>query len=459
MPIGLSGGQWRLLAAATPGSNNASIATLGSPANLRINEWMADPGNGANDWFELYNSDMLPVSLGGLFLTDDLSLAGMSNTPIANLSFVGARDWVKWIADNDPSDGRDHTGFDLDKDADSIRLYAANFSVIDSVSFGAQAEGVSQGRLPDGGASVVNFPTTPTPGAANYLPLGNVIINEVLTHTDPPLEDAIEIQNTGTNTISIANWWISNSQRELQKFRIAAGTTLTPGQFAVFYENQFNSGGTGTGTNFTLNSARGDAVYLSEADGAGNLTGYRASVEFGAGENGVSFGRFATSTGMDFTAMAQRSFGSDSPATLADFRTGAGLSNGYPKIGPVVINEIMYHPVSGTNAVELANEEFIELRNITTNAVPLFDPAHATNGWRLGGGVSFHLTNITLGATGHVTIVAFNPATNAAALAAFRARYGTNGLIVGPYSGRLDNGGEAIELSKPDAPQEIRIHF
>ena len=453
LPIGLSSGQWQLLASVTPGSNNAAPAALGSPANVRINEWMADPGNGENDWFELHNSDAAPVSLAGLYLTDNFSLAGLSNTPIANLSFIGARDWVKWIADNDPSDGRDHTGFDLDQDADSIRLYAADFSVIDSMSFGAQAEAVSQGPLPDSGTNIVSFPTTPTPDAANYLPFANLVINEVLTHTDAPLEDAIEIQNTGTNSIAIGDWWISNSQRELQKFRVTAGTTLAAGAFKVFYENQFNSGGTGTGTNFTLNSARGDAVYLSEADGAGNLTGHRATVSFGASGNGVSFGRFTTSTGVDFTAMAQRSFGSDWPAALAEFRTGAGLSNGYPKIGPVVINEIMYHPVSGTNAVELANEEFIELRNITTNAVPLFDPARATNGWRLGGGVSFHLTNITLGATGHLTIVAFDPATNAAALAAFRVRYGTNGLIAGPYSGRLDNGGEALELSKPDAPQ------
>ncbi len=454
LPIGLSSGQWQLLATVTPGSNNAAPATLGSVANIRINEWMADPGNGENDWFELHNGDAAPVSLAGLYLTDDFSLAGLSNTPIANLSFIGARDWVKWIADNDPSDGRDHTAFDLDKDTDSIRLYAADFSILDSVSFGVQLEAVSQGRLPDSGANLVSFPTTPTPEAANYLPLANVIINEVLTHTDPPLEDAIEIQNTGTNSVAIGDWWISNSQRELQKFRVATGTTLAAGAFQVFYENQFNSGGTGTGTNFTLNAARGDNVYLSEADGAGNLTGYRAIVSFGAGENGVSFGRFATSTGTDFAAMSARTFGSDAPATLADFRTGTGLANAYPKVGPVVLNEIMYHPVSGTNAAELANEEFIELKNITGGAVPLFDPARPTNGWALGGGVSFQFnSNITVGALGLITVVAFDPLTNAPALAAFRAKYGTNGLIVGPYSGRLDNAGEAVELAKPDAPQ------
>ncbi len=454
LPIGLSGGQWRLLGGATPGSNNAAPATLGATGSIRINEWMADPGNGENDWFELHNSAAQPVSLAGLYLTDDPSLAGLSNTPIANLSFIGAKDWVKWIADNDPSDGRDHTGFDLDKDGDSIRLYASNFSLLDAVSFGAQLEGVSQGRLPDSGTNIVSFPTTPTPESANYLPLGNVIINEVLTHTDPPLEDAIEIQNVGPTNLSIGDWWISNSQRDLKKFRIASGTTLTPGQFLVFYENQFNAGGNGTGTNFTLNAARGDAVHLSEGDAGGNLSGYRASVGFGAAENGVSFGRFATSTGIDFTAMAQRSFGADLPANVAEFRTGTGLSNGYPKVGPVVINEIMYQPVSGTNAVELANEEFVELRNITMSPMPMFDPARPTNGWRMAGGISFNFnSNTTIGATGYVTLVAFDPATNGPALAAFRAKYGTNGPILGPYSGRLDNSGEAVELYKPDAPQ------
>src|SRR6185436_4259971 len=48
----------------------------------------------------------------------------------------------------------------------------------------------------------------------------------------------------------------------------------------------------------------------------------------------------------------------------------------------------------------------------------------------------------------------FNPATNQAALISFRAKYGTNGTVIGPYSGRLDNSGEAVELYRPDAPQQ-----
>lgn len=450
LPIGLSGGQWRLLATATPGTANAAAATLGSTAALRINEWMADPSSG-NDWFELFNTDPLPVALGGLFLTDDLSLAGLSNTPIAALSFIAGGGWVKFTADQDPGQGSDHARFDLDKDGDNIRLYAPDFSIIDSLSFGAQVEGVSQGRLPDGSSNLVSFPATPTPDASNYLPLPDVVINEVLSHTDPPLEDAIEVQNTGTNTVDIGGWFISNSGSTLRKFRIPTGATLAPGAFRVFYETNFNAGG--NGTNFTLNSAHGDQVYLSESDGAGNLTGYRAQVGFGAAENGVSLGRFPTSMGVDFVAMAQRTFGVDNPATVAQFRTGTGLSNGYPKIGPVIINEIMYHPVNGTN--EIADEEFIELHNVTGSPVLLFDPVYTENGWQVGGGVDFTFpSNSLIAANGYVLLVNFDPATNAAAVSAFQARYGTSATLFGPLGGRLGNGGEEIALYRPDAPQQ-----
>ena len=461
LPIGLSGGQWRLLSAATPGSNNAAPATLGSVNNLRINEWMADAGHGDNDWFELYNLDALPVNMSGLYLTDDPSQPGATNTLIAPLSFIGAKDWVKWIADQDPSQGSDHARFDLDKDGDNIRLYAADGSnIIDTVTFGAQLEGVSQGRLPDGGTNVVSFGggaqvPTPTPDASNYLPLQDVVINEVLTHTDPPFEDAIEIQNTGSNSVAIGGWWIGNSQRDFKKFRVATGTTLAANTFQVFYENQFNADGSGAGTNFTLNSARGDAVYLSQADGAGNLTGYRAQVEFGAAANAVSFGRFPTSVGVDFVAMEQRTFGADSPTNVAQFRTGTGLPNSYPLIGPIIINEIMYHPVSGTNALENANEEFIELFNTTTNPVPMFDTNNPANVWKLSSGVTFNFnSNITIAAQGYLLLVPFDPITNPTALAAFRARYGTNGTVLGPFAGQLNNAGEALELYRPDAPQQ-----
>ena len=52
-------------------------------------------------------------------------------------------------------------------------------------------------------------------------------------------------------------------------------------------------------------------------------------------------------------------------------------------------------------------------------------------------------------------VVNFDPATNATQLADFRSKYGVSASvpIYGPFGGKLANGGEAIELRKPDPPE------
>jgi len=136
---------------------------------------------------------------------------------------------------------------------------------------------------------------------------------------------------------------------------------------------------------FTLNSAHGDAAYLSQADAGGNLSGYRAAAKFGAAANGVSFGRYTNSVGTaEFVAMSARSFGADNPSTVAQFRTGAGAANPYPVVGQVVVNEIMYQPagVSGSLIDENTAEEFIELRNINGFERSIIRSAATTNTWK-----------------------------------------------------------------------------
>ncbi|HTG43251.1 MAG TPA: lamin tail domain-containing protein, partial [Verrucomicrobiae bacterium] len=429
-------------------------AVLGSPGLLKVNEWMAAPASGS-DWFEIFNPSPQPVALGGLYLTDDLSTPNTRKKyQIPALSFIGTGlyGFQQFFAD-DPAGG-DHTGFKLSNSGEAVGISFPDATIIDKQSFGAQALGVSQGRLPDGDTNIVSFPGSGTPADSNFLPLSNVVINEVLSHTDLQFEDAIELRNLTASSVDIGGWFLSDAKHTLKKFRIPNGTTLAPNGFKVFYENQFNPV-PGAVTSFSLSSAKGDEVYLSTATTNGALTGLRASVEFGAAQNAVSFGRYNTSVGVDFVAMAQRTFGTDNPDTVEQFRVGTGLSNSLPKIGPVVISEIMYHP-QNVDTNDNVLDEFIELHNITGVSVPLYDTAYPSNTWRLKKAVTFSFPpNSSMVANGYALVVSFDPVVSSGTLAAFRSKYGVPAgvSVYGPYSGKLDNGSDSIELHKPDAPE------
>ena len=444
-------GAWQLNAP-TPGLLNRAEPVAG-PGNLRINEWMASPDSG-DDWFELYNPEALTVSLGGLYLTDDFN--NRTQTRIASLSYIAANDYAQFFADEQPGKGAAHVNFKLSSDGETIALFATNATyLIDWVSFGQQTKGVSEGRLPDGGDSLAFFASTASPKGGNlvYQPMTNVWINEVLTHSSGPLEDAIELYNPTGASVDASYYWLSDDKDRLGKFRIPAGTVLASQGFLVLYENQFNSD-PNSPSSFSLSSAHGDQLYLSSGDAAGHVTNLRASVKFGAADDGVSFGRLATSVGLDFSPLRQRTFGADHPATRAEFRTGHGLPNALPQVGPVAISEIMYHPPDEAEG-DNTRDEFIELYNFSANAVPLFDFLFPTNRWRLGGAVEFDFSaNVSLAAGGHLLVVSFDPVADLAALAGFRQVYGL-GLempIFGPYRPSLDNKGGDITLLKPGVP-------
>jgi hypothetical protein len=435
-PLGVSAGQWRLLAAATPGAVNAAAAPLGAAPGLRFNEWMAAPATGP-DWFELFNPTNLPVDMSGLFLSDEPLMFGTNQFRIPPLSFIGPQSFVRWVADGNAGQGRNHVNFNLNALGELLLLYgAAGTNLIDAAAFGAQQFGVAEGRLPDGGPRFVAFPGSATPGQPNYTRLATVVISEVLTHAGPGQEDAIELRNLTDQAVSIGGWFLSDASDNVAKFRIPDGTFIPPGGFRVIYQSQFSNG---TPASFALNAAGGGELWLAEVDVAGAFTGNRTGASFGPAAQGVSFGRYETHLGVEYVALSQ--------PTL-------GAANAEPLVGPVVINELMYHPPPGPGGVD--DPEYLELLNLSSHAVELFEAAHPTNCWRLAGGVDFVFpaTNVTLSAGAFLLVVDFDPVTQAGRLADFRARYGVPAsvLVFGPYSGKLDNGGESVELLKPDAP-------
>src|SRR4029453_8414881 len=129
-------------------------------------------------------------------------------------------------------------------------------------------------------------------------------------------------------------------------------------------------------------SSQGDEAYLFSGDANTNLTGYFHGFNFGASENQISFGRYLNSqTNVHFVAQSSNSL---------------GAANAYPKVGPVVVAEIMYHPPD-RGPDDNATDEYIRLQNFSSSAVPLFDPLHRTNTWRLRDAVDFNFpTNVTL---------------------------------------------------------------
>jgi len=161
-PDGL--GPWTLTTP-TPGLAN-DAPSLGSVRSIVINEWMARPENGS-DWLELFNKSTLPVALAGLKLSDDPSQP--DKTVLPPLSFIGPGGFLRLAADNAPAEGPTHLGFRLSGSGEEIVLTDAKDKEIDSVLFGEQTRGTSEGRYPDGAKSIIFFPNSPTPGRANLI--------------------------------------------------------------------------------------------------------------------------------------------------------------------------------------------------------------------------------------------------------------------------------------------------
>src|SRR5262249_52772633 len=154
---------------------------------------------------------------------------------------TGTNAWLKFEADGNTGAGADHVSFSLRGAGESIGISAANGTLIDGDAFGQQQTGVSEGRFPDGSSNVVAFPATASPGAPNYRRLSEVVINEVLTHTDEPLEDAIELYNLTAQPIDLGGWWLSDDNGTLKKYQIPSPTILPAHGFVVIYETHFTN--------------------------------------------------------------------------------------------------------------------------------------------------------------------------------------------------------------------------
>ncbi|RMF24114.1 MAG: lamin tail domain-containing protein [Deltaproteobacteria bacterium] len=264
-----------------------------------------------------------------------------------------------------------------------------------------------------------------------YEPLTTVRINEVLSHSDPGV-DWIELYNPTTQAVDISGWFISDSFAQLDKFTIPPGTIVPPGGYVVFDENQLG---------FGFHSPCDDEAILSAGDGVAP-TGPRDFVEFRELESQVPMGRYPNGTG-EFVRLAT---------------TTPGASNAAPAAGPVMINEIMYHPPDPFVGATV-NPEYVELYNPTSAPVELSTDYGGTYGvlpWRITGGIDFDFpAGTTIPAGGYLLVVSFDPVVELQKKSEFESIYGLSPgtPMVGPYSGKLSNFSESVRLRRPDTPE------
>jgi len=232
-------------------------------------------------------------------------------------------------------------------------------------------------------------------------PLRNVLINEILPHSEnPAVPQFIELYNHSTNSVDISGCILTDDPTT-NKFVIPSGTMIKPAGFVSFTQPQFG---------FTLNGA-GETLYFIQTNNVRILD----AVQFGAQANGVSYGRWPDGAD-DFYAFTTNTPGTNNSAIL---------------IGDIVINELMYDPISGSD-----DDQYIELYNKGTNNINL-------SGWQFTSGVTFTFPNVTLASNGYL-VVARN-------MTNLFAKYSNlnSANTVGNYTGKLSHNGEQVTLSMP----------
>ncbi|MFT7641368.1 MAG: hypothetical protein ACI9G1_003115, partial [Pirellulaceae bacterium] len=271
-----------------------------------------------------------------------------------------------------------------------------------------------------------------TPGVITN-PLTTIVINEILSHTDLPQLDSIELYNTSDFDIDIGGWWLSDSCNNLRKYQLPANTIIFRNEYLVLNETQFNPGGGTLADDFAFNGAHGDELFLTAGNGLGEIVSFTDHIQFPAAANGESYGRFPNGTG-DIVPLTSLTLNAE---------------NSGPRIGPVIINEVMYNPPIVDNGFAPEVLEFLEIHNTSGASVDLTD-------WRVRGGIDFDFEPDSLSDDAFLVIVSFDPeaAENAAMLIAFRDYYQIDESValVGPFSGRLNNAGDRFRLERPDLP-------
>jgi hypothetical protein len=190
--------------------------------NVVINEFLAkNTSFGVNelgaheDWIELYNTTSNPLSLNGLYLTDDRT--NPTKYPFPSSTTINANDVLTIFADNGVNTATYlHTNFKLSGSADFL-MFSNGTSSFDSLAFSNQSADVSMARCPDGtGSFKLGWPTFKKLNCANGV---DEIIsnNKLIVYPNPANQYLVISHQSLVNTIEVTNLLGQNQNIEVEK--------------------------------------------------------------------------------------------------------------------------------------------------------------------------------------------------------------------------------------------------
>lgn len=398
-----------------------------------ISEIMYNPGPWADgltlEFVEFFNSDPVPVDLSGWRLEGAVRHTFAPGTTLPPRSFL--------VLAAVPGDVEDRYGLsgvlayegNLDAQGGELQLfnqlgglmldleYSARYRwpaapagsghslVLARPSYGEGDRRAWAASALKGGSPGAHEPELP------FNPLDDLVINEFLAHTDEPEIDYVELLNTGTNTIDLSGVWLSDRPDE-NRYAIPTNTFLAPGEFIYFDENELP---------FAF-AAAGEAVFVVVPDDTRVLD----AIIYDAQLNGIPMGRVPDG-GPEFTLLAEPTPGAPNSAMFES---------------PVIINEIMFNPISGDDA-----DTYVELYNRSTEPVDMTE-------WRFVDGISFAFPEgVILGPDEYLVIAKDRDR--------LIDRYPQlhSGNTLGDFGGRLANSGERLALAMPSFRSELPTDY
>ncbi len=364
----------------------------------------------------------------------------------------------------------------LSNDGETITLLARDGSTIQSFAYGtsadwpARANGIGSSLEYVGTSFDAASFNTPgnwrasseihgSPGVAGTGPDGRLVINEILSHSNNPRVDAIELYNPNATALDIGGWLLGDAKSPSTadgyvQYRIPTGTVVPALGYKVFTEADFNpngawnpNAGVASATEFAYDAHHGDRAWVIQTNASGAPTKFIDDYTFGGAASDETFGRWPNGTG-NFYPMQQRTLLNENSSVYP--RPGLGATNSQPRVGPLILNEVQHSPASGNTDLE-----FIEIRNTGATSQTL---AH----WQILGSVTFAFGDTdTLAAGALLVVVPFSPIDTVKA-PAFRAAYGIDSSVklVGPWSknDHLGSTGNLV-LYRADSPSPDEPNF